>query len=169
MSIQMLTEHIGVAKGTFYHYFKSKEDLLTQWVLHEMEPIIEQHQKIAEDSDIGALRKFNMIFEQSRKWKLQHLDLILSLMRVLHDDHNLRLRVELNRQSERMSKGIFQKIIEQGVDEGVFDNAFPEEIANKLPQISQLFSEDLSLIILNHYEGNGVSLTLALRWICGTT
>ena len=107
----MLKTHIVVAKRTFYHYFKSKEDLLTQWVLYEMEPVIAQYRKIAVDSDMDAISKINLIFAQSRKWKLERLELLHSLMRVLHYDHNLRLRVEGNRKSVRMSMRYFKQKI----------------------------------------------------------
>lgn len=154
----MLTDNVGVAKGTFYHYFESKEDLLTQWVFHEMRQPIEQQRQIAEHNELNALNKLNKIFEHSHNWKIQHLDIVLPLMRVLYEDHNLRLRHEMAAQSRQLLTPIFEIIIEQGVKEGVFDTEYASEIAQKLPGISQLFSEDLVRILLRHFDQRDVSL-----------
>ena len=152
----MLTQRIGVAKGTFYHYFKSKEDLLTQWVLFEMSPVLEYQEKIANHPEFDALTKMNMIMAHGRDWKIQHMDMILSLIKIMYDDHNIRLRVEMTRQSIRLSENVFGKIIKQGVKEGIFHTEYPEVLATKLPQISQLFAEDFGLILLRHQEGNNI-------------
>ena len=137
MSVQMLTQKVGVAKGTFYHYFRSKEDLLTQWVLYEMSDTIQQQLELSQDPSLPALSKMKMVFEISRKWKFQHLDMITPLLRVLYDDHNLRLRTEMTKQSINFLGPIFEIIIKQGIQEGVFNTSYPEEMAYKLPKIFQ--------------------------------
>lgn len=35
VSVEDITSGAGVAKGTFYHYFKSKEDLIRIWLFHK--------------------------------------------------------------------------------------------------------------------------------------
>jgi len=157
MSVQMLTTKVGVAKGTFYHYFKSKEDLLSQWVIHEMAPVIAHQKEIAADKDLNAITKLSKILKQGRDWKIQHMDMIIPLLRTIHDNHNILLRTEMTRQSANLSQPIFAQIIRQGVAEGVFTTEYPEEIARKLPRIAQLFAEDLATIILDHHDGNPIS------------
>jgi len=158
MSVSMLTQKVGVAKGTFYHYFTSKEDLLTQWVIHEMAPIIEQHQLVIQDQSLNALEKLNKIMQQGRDWDLQHLDMIISLMTILYDNHNIRLLSEMSKQSELLAKDIFDSIIKQGVNEGVFDSPYPDQLATKIIQFSQLFSQDLGNAILKHIENDDYSI-----------
>ena len=158
MTVQKLTQKVGVAKGTFYHYFQSKEDLLTQWVLYEMSEPIKEQKMIAENDSFSAIKKMHLIFEKSNNWKVQHLHMIIPLMRVLHDDHNLRLRVEMARQSSELLGPIFQKIILQGINEGTFNTPYPIEIAYKLPKIAQLFSEDIALILLDSSKHSSASL-----------
>ncbi len=150
MSIQLLTEKVGVAKGTFYHYFKSKEDLLSQWVFHIMRQNIEQNERIINDTGLDAISKLNKIFRIGRDWKLDNIELIISLIKILNDDHNIRLRTEMARQSAQMSKSIFATVIEQGVNEGVLEPAFPADFSHILPRIGQLFSDEFSAMMLSH-------------------
>ena len=84
MSILMLTKKVGVAKGTFYHYFNSKEELLTQWVINEIsQETIPLCENIAQDQTLDALTKLNKIFQLGREWKLQNINMIVSLMKAL--------------------------------------------------------------------------------------
>ena len=149
MSIKMLTEHLGVAKGTFYHHFKSKEDLLTQWVFFRMKPVIDQQESIVRESGKSAIEKLNTIWAISRSWKLENLDMIISLMRIMYHDHNLKLREEMNRQSAELSSSMMQILLEQGVAEGEFKAISAMELSRILPRINQLFADDMARRLLN--------------------
>ncbi|MFC1842400.1 TetR/AcrR family transcriptional regulator [Candidatus Dependentiae bacterium] len=166
MSVLMLTKRVGVAKGTFYHYFESKEELLTKWVIDEIScqtvPLCE---KIANNPNLDALTKLNKIFKIGREWKLQNIDIIILLIKVMYGDNNIRLRNEMTRQSVLMIENILTKVIEQGVQEGVFNIKFPREISSRLLQIMQLFSQDLSLLILKHSKNKNVSIDKALKLV----
>lgn len=156
MSVAMLTQKIGVAKGTFYHYFSSKEDLLSQWVLHEMMINIQQHNDIAKDPGLGAIEKLNKIFAQGREYKLINIDMMVSLLKVLYDDNNLRLRAEMLKQSRKVSAPMLSLIIKQGIDEGVFHSRNHDLLAEKLIQIMQLFSQDFGQDMITHLHEGGV-------------
>lgn len=163
MSVQKLTEQVGVAKGTFYHYFRSKEDLLSQWVIHEMSPIIERHYKVADDQDMDAITKLRIILKNDRDWTLEHLDLMMAILKVMYADDNIRLRAELTRQSSILSQPILEKVIIQGVREGSFNTEFPKEVSRKLPKLFDLFTEDLAQVILDQQHGKDIQYVEALQ------
>src|SRR5699024_4810530 len=48
-SIQDVVEALGVTKGTFYYYFKSKQELLTQIHLTYIENLLDEQEKIVQD------------------------------------------------------------------------------------------------------------------------
>lgn len=157
MSVQMLTKKVGVAKGTFYHYFKSKEDLLSQWVVHEMGPIIESHYEIADDPNLDAITKLSAILKNDRDWTIEHMDFTLALLKVMYHDNNIRLRTEMSRQSAKLSQPLLEKVIIQGVEEGCFDTHYPKEVSRKLPRLFDLYGEDLARAVLNQQKGTDIS------------
>lgn len=166
MSIVMLTKKVGVAKGTFYHYFNSKEELLTQWVIHEVtQKTVPLCKKIANKPNLDALTKLNKIFQQGREWKLQNIDMIISLMKILYDNNNIRLRIEMAKQSALLMDGILKKVIEQGIREKIFTISYPKEIPQKLTRIVHLFSEDLAFMILKHYKNKNVLINDASKLV----
>ncbi|GAH49469.1 unnamed protein product [marine sediment metagenome] len=54
-SIESIIKKIGVAKGTFYYYFKSKEDLLDKLTYKMSKKILEEVKKIVEKDDLNAI------------------------------------------------------------------------------------------------------------------
>lgn len=166
MTIQMLTGRAGVAKGTFYHYFKSKEDLLSQWVMNESEQVMAVIEKIVNDEKLDAVQKLNAIFEKGGAWKAGQLDLFVPLIKAMYNDVNIRLRAEMTKQLTQLAAGMYGKVITEGVEQGMFSTPYPEEIAGVVIRMSQLFSEDLSRMILDHYDGKDVSFDDAKKHLC---
>lgn len=158
MSVSMLTKKVGVAKGTFYHYFTSKEDLLSQWVLHQLSPAIEQNRLVVEDHSLNALEKLNKILRQGRQWDLEHLDMMITLMTILYDDDNALLLTEMTKQAEELTADIFVNILTEGVKEGIINTPYPEKIARRLIKITHLFSQDFGATLIRHLEYGDVKI-----------
>jgi len=163
MSVNMLCEAVGVAKGTFYHYFKTKEDLLSQWVIYRTEQALPAYETIAQDPDLDAVTKFNRIFQMGRDWKMQNIEMMIALMNAMYRDDNVKLRVALIQQSVPLMKRIMADVISQGQREGVFTTAYSEEMPSLILRIGAVFAEDMSHIILSHHENQDVSVEKAMR------
>ncbi|TXK86951.1 helix-turn-helix transcriptional regulator, partial [Parageobacillus sp. SY1] len=56
-SVQEIVEAIGVTKGAFYYYFKSKEELLKDICISYIEDLLEQQQRILQDSEKSCTEK----------------------------------------------------------------------------------------------------------------
>ncbi|MFC5652059.1 TetR/AcrR family transcriptional regulator [Paenibacillus solisilvae] len=71
-SIQDIADSLGIAKGSMYFYFKSKEDLLRSICKYYMEAIVKQAQAIAESSltpEEKLLKLVTLSYEQYEKNK----------------------------------------------------------------------------------------------------
>lgn len=148
-SIQDLLDAIGIAKGTFYHYFSSKQALLeelTERITDEMMIII---QAIVDDPALTALEKFNRIYIQSHHWKIEHKELMLSLLRMYYNDENLRLRDQLQRTTMAAVIPLMTQVIQQGIDEGVFVTTYPRATAEISHRLLQNMAEILADLILH--------------------
>ena len=154
-SVNTILEKVGVAKGTFYHYFKSKEALLDSLIERMTSQIIDGFKVVVENPDLDAITKLNQVFQSSGSWKAAHMDLILALLRTLYNDKNILLRRKMSQRSSNLCAPYFARIIRQGVTEGVFDTAYPDEISTLIFMQSDNLSEktaELFLGLENHPE-----------------
>lgn len=147
-SVQAIIDAVGVAKGTFYHYFDSKEDLLDELVermlgdqLRELEPLIQ-------NPSLDALTKLNRIFEQSNRWKLENRELMREVARVLYRSRNAQLLNRVRAESLERVSPVMARIIEQGVAEGVFDVEYVDETAEILIALGDALSSAIGPLML---------------------
>ncbi|UCH93953.1 MAG: TetR/AcrR family transcriptional regulator [Candidatus Aminicenantes bacterium] len=128
-SVNDIIQKVGVAKGTFYHYFKSKEDLLDQLVNQFTEKSVSQVGKMMEQTDMNALEKANHFFVSIRNRKVENKDLMKMLMKFMYKDENLILRHKIFKRSIALLTPPFAEIIKQGIEEGHFHPQYPRETA----------------------------------------
>ena len=120
-------EKLGIAKGTIYHYFKSKEELLTAVVDHTVDSFIETMQKILNESEGSGLDKLCTLIRASNVSGAQE-----NVLEVLHRPGNIGMH---SRQMAKIILGLaplYEIAIRQGCDEGVFSTRDPLESAEVL-------------------------------------
>lgn len=145
-SVNDIIEKVGVAKGTFYHYFKSKEDLLDQLVNHFTEKSVSKVGEMMERRDINALEKMNHFFISIRNLKVENKELMKMLMRFLYKDENLILRHKIFKRSIALLTPSLAEIIKQGMEEGHFHPLDPRETAEIIFMMA--FSMNASVVEL---------------------
>jgi len=122
-SVEQITREAGVAKGTFYHYFASKQDLLAQLVDSYADQLfthVEQALAAIEGDAVTRLKAFSRL---STSFKLEHRDEAVAFGRMLYADENLTLRHKLYSAWFERTRPLFGDIIKQGIAEGSFSVA----------------------------------------------
>lgn len=163
-SVQDIIDTVGIAKGTFYHYFSSKNQLLDELVERMLEQTIEMVEPIVNDDNLDALQKFHLFFGTIENWKLENKPFFKGLLQVFYHDNNAILRQKLKTASINATALPLNKIIGQGVDEGVFDTCYPDDIGEIIILIGQSLAEKLAMMLLRT-EGNGTPLPTVERKI----
>jgi len=148
-SVQDIITEIGIAKGTFYHYFDSKLDLLDAMIERMIEQTLQSLQPLVEDEQLSALEKFERFFSNLADWKVENMAFLLDFMHIWYKDENAILRDKVKTASVEKTVPLLAQIIEQGMAEGVFTTEYPADIAEIVLQIGQPFSGTLVRIILN--------------------
>jgi AcrR family transcriptional regulator len=120
-SVEQITNAVGVAKGTFYHYFATKTDLLAQLVARYANELFTEIEDALSQAEGNALDRFNLLIATSSSAKLGRKAETLMLTRSLYDDDNRILREHLREGWVERVRPIIGAIIEQGNAEGVFD------------------------------------------------
>ena len=115
-SVDMIIREIGVAKGTFYYYFKSKEQILGAIVDQALDQIVAQAQQVADDPDLSAMAKMELLLSDTHIGDEDTEELAnmmhLPTNRELHELTNIQTVLRLSPEIE--------KIVEQGKAEGIF-------------------------------------------------
>ena len=146
--VEAIIKKMRLSKGTFYYYFKSKEDLLDALVERLSEKILEEVRKITDREDLDAITKLNKAYAVTRSVKLENLELLKILLKVLYDDKNILFRFKIYRGSIEKLAPEFSKIIKQGIKEKVFNTPYPDEAAKLIFEIAYTFSERIPNLIL---------------------
>lgn len=148
-SIESIIKRIGVAKGTFYYYFKSKEDLLDKLTYKMSKKILEKIKKIVEKDDLNAIDKLNQAYAVAGSVKLENIELLKVLLKAFYNDRNLFFRHKMFMSSMETLAPEFSKIIRQGVNEKVFNTPFPDEAARLIFEIANTFSGKIPQLIMD--------------------
>jgi AcrR family transcriptional regulator len=120
-SVEQITTAVGVAKGTFYHYFATKQDLLELLVERFTDDLFVEIEAALDATCGSAMERFRAFIAASSKAKLGRKDETLMLTRSLYSAENRALIDRLREGWIDRTRPIVRGIIEQGVAEGTFD------------------------------------------------
>lgn len=117
----------GIAKGTVYHYFNSKETLLEAVVENIVDEYIARLQSILEKNKGNALERMKALFLASNVSHEQG-----RLIEQLHRASNIGLHARLLALTLTKMGPLYADVIRQGCEEGIFKNENPLETAEIL-------------------------------------
>ena len=147
-TVQEIIDTVGVAKGTFYYYFDSKQAVLEAVVAELAAQYLELFEAIVDDDALNVIQKWVRAMQMLGDWKIERKAEVLTLARVMQMDDNVLLLHKLRTQRAQLTVPVFASIIEQGIEEGVFETACAEEAAEIVYAISRAFSDTLTDILL---------------------
>jgi AcrR family transcriptional regulator len=126
MTIQHVITELQMSKGAFYHYFKSKNDLLEALIIHMTEGILLAIQPITEDASLSGLEKINRFFNAAATWKSARKPFFLALMKSWYSDENTVVREKTVAASIKIIAPILNQMVVQAVQEGSIHTPYPE-------------------------------------------
>lgn len=148
-SVQTIIEKVGVAKGTFYHYFDSKADLLDALVARMVQETMGLVEPLMEDETLDAVARVEQFFIRTVGWKAENKDFLLEIVRVLYEDKNVLLRSKMQREGLALVAPVLASLIRQGMEEGVFRiTQSPDVVAGIVLSMVQSLSEGIAFLLL---------------------
>ena len=119
-TVNDILEGVGIGKGTFYHYFKSKEEVMDAVITRMAGAAGVFAQHIANMPGIPAIEKLRMLFtEQSGRND--------DIVEQLHHDDNSAMHLKSLIESVHAISPAVTQIIKQGVAEGALNTPYPCE------------------------------------------
>ena len=138
-AVSDIVKKAKVAQGTFYYYFKTKEEILDAIVDRYINLTVEGMKKIANEKESNAVDKIVKIFLFSSSFRKDRT----SLMQYLHEDKNAHLHLKFERKMPVKTAKSLSKIISQGVKEKYFDTKYPQEAAKAFIGVSAMVMQGL--------------------------
>jgi AcrR family transcriptional regulator len=127
-SINDILQKIGIAKGTFYYYFKSKDEIMNAVIDRNIERQIQSLLPIVEDDHCNAMEKLRRIIYENRRMNAENEE----MLDYLHQPENIVMHQKSLIQAVQKFAPVFSKIIRQGVAEKLFQTDYPLELAEFL-------------------------------------
>lgn len=123
-TMQDVMEKVGIAKGTIYHYFKSKQELLEAVIDDMVAESLEAMQKVVSATEGNALQKIQKLAERGSIAAEQP-----EILGHLHKPGNEAMHVRLLATALAKQAQFYAQLIQQGCEEGLFQTGSPLECA----------------------------------------
>ncbi|MFW5695429.1 MAG: TetR/AcrR family transcriptional regulator [Alkalispirochaeta sp.] len=125
-TINDIIQEIGIAKGTFYHYFRGKQELLEALIEKLSDQILTRINAIADDTSRSAADRLGRYFQESMVLKAQTPELMVTALQTLYRPENTLLRVRMLESSNARVAPVLARLIREGTERGEFQVDDPE-------------------------------------------
>ena len=143
-SVENIMQEVGIAKGSFYYYFKAKEDILDAMVNRVVANRCQQCRNIAVRGDIALISKVWQILVRPDQDQGDFADSVS-----LPDNRQLQERI--NVETINCLAPILAEVIAEGQADGILRVAYPLETSQFLLAAS-LFMLDSDLFVRDQQE-----------------
>ncbi|MGG0239660.1 TetR/AcrR family transcriptional regulator [Bacillus rhizoplanae] len=138
-TVNDILREIGIAKGTFYHYFKSKEEVMDAIILRIVNTDVAAAKKIASNPNIPVIDKlFQILMAQMPKAGENKEKMIEQF----HQPNNAEMHQKSLVQAIVHLTPVLTEVIEQGINEGVFVTVYPRETIEFLIASAQIIFDE---------------------------
>lgn len=139
-TVNDIIEKVAIGKGTFYHYFKSKEDVMNAVIHRMIDLIVSQTTAIADNPSLSAHEKMKQILAALNLTEYPGREMI----EVLHAHSNAQMHQKSIIETIQAVVPIMASVINQGISEGIYHTEYPRETIEILLVANQfLFDESL--------------------------
>ena len=148
-SVADVIDSVNIAKGTFYHYFKSKRDLLDQIIDRIAQNIDAIIDKVLEEPEENAIVELNNVFNEIGEYKVKEKKVLIMMTRALHNENNIILKTKLSKKRIDIVAQRLSKIISRGISEKLFNTGNPDHISELILNMGTPLSEKFAAYVLN--------------------
>lgn len=137
-TVNDILQEIGIAKGTFYYYFKSKEEVMDAVVMRYIDAGVDAARQIAADPKLSVHEKLLQIImaqkpDTERKGQM---------IEQFHQAENAQLHQKSLTETILKLTPILTEVIEQGIQERLFHCPYPQATMEFLLIASQFMFDE---------------------------
>lgn len=163
-TVNDILDAVGIGKGTFYYYFKSKEEVMEAVIFRFVDKFSAAAQKIADDPELDAHEKFKEI-AIGLNGRVEFSDWIFN---ELHKVENGKMHQKSIVEMITALAPIMTEVVEQGIAEGIYHTPYPKEMVDIILVANQfLFDLNIFRTGLKEIENTTVAFIHALELMLG--
>ena len=137
-TVQDILVAAGIAKGTFYYYFKSKEDALDAIIKRRINELMARVKTIAADTGLTAAEKLlSVIIALKPQSPVQE-----EFNPVLHEPGNVQFHQKSLTESVLHLTPLLADIVEEGIEQQIFNTPYPRESMELLLTAAMVLFDD---------------------------
>ncbi len=123
-AVSDIVQKIGIAQGTFYYYFGSKDELLDQVMEQFVEQLMQAMDVVVQNKELDAIQKLRqiirLIFSIGK-------DLEGPVVEYVHEEKNAVMHQKFSGKVLKMLGPVLLHIIEEGKTQGLLNSDYTEE------------------------------------------
>lgn len=121
-----ILNEIGIARGTLYYHFKSKEEILDAMISRMMTRMLEKAKAIAAQKNIPVLQRLTMMM---LSLQVSDGNFEQELLKQMHKPQNALMHQKMEKSLLSGINPIIADLIKEGVEQGICQTDYPEEAA----------------------------------------
>lgn len=165
-TINDILNESGIAKGTLYYYFKSKEEIMDAIIMRIIEIDVMNGKKIADDPNLTPVEKiYNIIINQ----KPENVEYKGKIFEQLCKPENYELQQKSLSLSVKYLSPVIASVVEEGIKKKIFSTPYPlETVEFLLVSGNTLFDEIIFELDEDALEKRLKVFIFALEKLLGT-
>ena len=154
-SVEDILNEVGIAKGTFYYYFKSKEEVLDAVIEKAVALIVQRIRPIMKIDNISSREK---LFKAILSMKIDK-DVDSGILEEIHLPNNALLHQKMLELTVNNVEPFLTEIIVEGIEKGEFTCEYPKEYM-KILLTSATILLDFGIFKMSDDEKNKILVAL---------
>lgn len=135
-----ILKEIGIARGTLYYHFKSKEEILDAMIDRMTEQILEKAKSIVKQTDIPVLQRFTMMM---LALNISDGSFGHEILKQVHKPQNALMHQKIQEKLLSEVTPLIAALITDGSSQGICQTDYPEEVAEMTFLYSYTAFDDL--------------------------
>ncbi|MGD9327395.1 MAG: TetR/AcrR family transcriptional regulator [Cyclobacteriaceae bacterium] len=169
-SVNDIINKLGISKGAFYHYFNSKDEVLDAIILGYTAEAVDMMYDIVYNPKLNGLEKYIKMFKETQARREKNAERFSFLIQLFLKEDNLLFRHRYTEKILELTKPPFILILQQGVKEGLFIINHPEETAELIIRLGNIYRTKIAILnfTLNDNPNNLLKIQSILEFMQDT-
>lgn len=148
-SVSDIMKAVGIAKGTLYYHFSSKEEILDALIAKMVDQMVGRAHKILVHHDLSVTQKMIQMILAMNVTSHGEGDII----KTLHNPQNALLHQKSYQLSVERMTPILTEVVKEGIEQDLFATDFPEAAVHMALTYSMVAFKDVQAIEVTLIQG----------------